>query len=245
MAAGIERAKKSQQAGVKPSFKRRLVKWTMGICAAVVLTPVLLTILYTVVNPVSTLMLGRYLSGETVERKFRPLSDISTNLQRAVVVSEDSQYCQHEGIDWLAIKAQLDNLFEGEKPRGASTITMQLAKNLFLWNDRDYARKALEAPLALLLDMVLSKRRIFEIYLNTVEWGEGVFGIEAATQKYFGKSAESLSKTQASLLATALPNPVIRNPSRPGSGHRRLASINRSRTQVAGTVLDCLNKPKQ
>ncbi|MTI18374.1 monofunctional biosynthetic peptidoglycan transglycosylase [Rhodobacteraceae bacterium RKSG542] len=222
-----------------PSFKRSLKRIVLWALAGVIALPVVLSVLYTVVNPISTLMLARYLTGQPVTREFVPLEKISTNLQRAVVVSEDSLFCQHDGIDWKATHQQVAQLFKGERPRGASTISMQLAKNLFLWNGRNFVRKALEAPLAILLDTVLGKRRVLEIYLNVVEWGDGVFGAEAAAKKYFGRSAEKLSKTQASLLATALPNPLVRNAAKPSSGHRRLAGINRSRTQVAGDVLSC------
>lgn len=220
---------------------RKVRRWALRVLAALVALPVVLTLLYSVVPPYSSLMLYRSITGQPVWREWVSLSDISVNLQRSVVVSEDARFCQNFGVDWSAVRGQVGRLMEGKRPRGASTITMQLAKNLFLWNGRDYVRKVLEVPLALLLDTILTKRRLLEIYLNVAEWGPGIYGVEAASQTFFGKSAAKLSATQASLLATALPNPIARNPAKPSSGHRKLASINRSRAQVAGEVLNCIS----
>ncbi|MEH0070664.1 monofunctional biosynthetic peptidoglycan transglycosylase [Pannonibacter sp. Pt2-lr] len=140
------------------------------------------------------------------------------HLVRAVITSEDARFCEHEGVDWDALEGQIQRLNAGEEARGASTITMQLAKNLFLWGDRSFIRKGLELPTALMIDQILTKRRIMELYLNVAEWGEGIFGAEAAAQAWFGKSAADLTPAEASRLATALPNPVLRNPARPGRG---------------------------
>ncbi|KZL21741.1 Penicillin-binding protein 1F [Pseudovibrio axinellae] len=222
-------------------LKRRIRRWLLGALGVIVALPVVLTLLYSVVPPYSSLMLYRSVTGQPVWREWVPLEQITVNLQRSVVVSEDAKFCQNFGVDWSAVQGQVEKLMAGKRPRGASTITMQLAKNLFLWNGRDYVRKALEVPLAFMLDAILSKRRILEIYLNVAEWGPGIFGVEAASQTFFGKSAAKLSLSQAALLATALPNPVARNPAKPSSGHRRLASINRSRAQVAGDVLSCIS----
>ncbi len=233
--------KKANAQRAPESLKRRIRRWVLRGLTALVALPVVLTLLYTVVPPTSSLMLYRSITGQPVWQEWVPLDEISVSLQRSVVVSEDSTFCQNSGVDWTAVRRQVDKLLEGKRPRGASTITMQLAKNLFLWNDRDYVRKALEVPLAMLLDTVLTKRRVLEIYLNVVEWGPGIYGAEAASQTFFGKSAAKLSATQAAILATALPNPIARNPAKPSSGHRRLASINRSRAQVAGEVLNCIS----
>src|SRR5690606_8639913 len=123
-----------------------------------------------------------------------------------------SRFCQHAGIDWTELRAVVEAADEDGPSRGASTIPMQTAKNLFLWNGRSYIRKALELPVALYLDLIWSKRKMMENYLNIAEWGEGVFGAEAASRHYFGKSAKNLTRREAALLATALPNPLVRNP---------------------------------
>nr|WP_068310688.1 monofunctional biosynthetic peptidoglycan transglycosylase [Pseudovibrio hongkongensis] len=218
-------------------------RWVFRAVLCLALLPVLLSVLYSFLPPVSALMLGRMLSGQPVWRDYKPLEEISVYLQRSVVVSEDSLFCQHNGVDWQALRGQVDKVVEGGKARGASTLTMQLAKNLFLWNDRSYLRKGLEVPLAVMLDAVLTKRRILELYLNIAEWGPGVFGAEAAAQTYFGSTAAKLGPAKASLLATALPNPIARNPAQPTTGHRRLAGINQQRMRIAGGVLACVDKP--
>jgi monofunctional biosynthetic peptidoglycan transglycosylase len=229
-----------QAQGTRPPLARRIRRWLLRGLIALLLLPPVLTLLYAVVPPVSTLMLGRYLQGLWVERDYVPLSAISPHLVRSVIASEDARFCQHNGIDWEALDRQIEALNEGGRPRGASTITMQIAKNLFLWNDRDYVRKALELPLALMLDAMLTKRRLIEIYLNIAEWGEGVFGAEAAARAWFGKSASELTRTEAARLATALPNPLARNPARPRPGHDRLARVNRGRAAAIDPHLGCL-----
>ena len=137
---------------------------------------------------------------------------------RAVIASEDARFCAHHGIDLVELQNALDD--EDGRFRGASTITMQAVKNLFLWTGRDWVRKALEAPLALYADLVLSKRRIMEIYLNVVEWDTGIYGAEAASQHYFGVPAAKLSAAQAARLAAILPSPETRDAGNPGRGTR-------------------------
>lgn len=219
-------------------FWRKLV---IRLLILAIVLPVILTVLYSVVPPISTLMIGRYAQLLWVDRQWRPLEDISPHLVRSVITSEDSGFCTHGGVEWEALQKQVDVLLnEGESPRGASTLTMQTAKNLFLWGDRSYVRKALEIPLAVLLDAVLTKRRIMEIYLNIAEWGEGIFGAEAAAQAWYGVPAKDLSREQAARLATALPNPLGRNPAKPSSGHRKLAATNLSRVNGAGPIFGCV-----
>ncbi|MEK9720166.1 MAG: monofunctional biosynthetic peptidoglycan transglycosylase [Quisquiliibacterium sp.] len=140
---------------------------------------------------------------------------ISVNLKRAVVVAEDARFTVHEGVDWDAIeRAYQDNRRRGRVVRGGSTITMQLAKNLFLSGERSYVRKAQELVISQMLEIVLGKRRILEIYLNVAEWGVGVFGAQAAAQRYFRLSAAELEPAQAARLAAMLPRPrhYDRNP---------------------------------
>lgn len=135
-------------------------------------------------------------------------SRISSQVKRAVVAAEDSGFTQHDGIDWEAIeKAARDNLRKGKIKRGGSTITMQLAKNLFLSSERSFIRKGQEVVLTGMLELVHDKRRILELYLNVAEWGVGVFGIEAAAQHYFGIPAAALTAEQSAWLAAILPAP--------------------------------------
>jgi monofunctional biosynthetic peptidoglycan transglycosylase len=208
---------------------------------ALLLLPYLVTPLYTWGEPVSTVMLWRWLTGERVERRYVPLSRLSPTLARTVVVAEDGRFCSHYGVDIAGIRDAIADAEDMEDMRGGSTLTQQVAKNLFLWPGRSYLRKALEFPLALWIDLVLSKRRILEIYLNVAEWGpDGEFGAEAGARRAFGKSAHSLSRTQAALLAAMLPNPHDRDARRPGPGLRRLAGLYAARAAHATWADDCL-----
>jgi monofunctional biosynthetic peptidoglycan transglycosylase len=179
-----------------------------------------LSLLYLAVTPPSTLMLARWVTGRAVQRIVVPLTAISPFLPAAVIASEDARFCQHHGVDWDALSDVVDDMGDGGPARGASTITMQTAKNVFLWSSRSYIRKAIEIPLALYLDLVWGKRRTMEIYLNVAEWGQGIFGAEAAARHHFGKSARDLTRREAALLATTLPNPILRDPARPLNGQR-------------------------
>ncbi len=197
----------------------RIAGWTvLGLVGAFAL----LVLLYSLIHPPSTLMLARWVTFQDVDRRWVPLSQISPRLVEAVVMSEDGQFCTHHGVDWGALREVVVESEDGPS-RGASTITMQLVKNLFLWPSRSYLRKGLEIPLALVVDLVWSKKRIIEVYLNIAEWGDGVFGAEAASQAAFGHAAATLSAREAALLATALPNPIRRHAGRPSRGHQRLA----------------------
>lgn len=144
---------------------------------------------------------------------WRSLSRISPNLRRAVVVAEDSTFWEHHGFDWEGIRVALDkNIDRGRLSAGGSTITQQLAKNLYLSPEKSVTRKLQEAILTCRLEMNLSKERILELYLNVVEWGKGVYGAEAAARRYFGVSASALTKSQAATLAAMLPDPLHRSP---------------------------------
>ncbi|MPZ59218.1 MAG: monofunctional biosynthetic peptidoglycan transglycosylase [Rhizobiales bacterium] len=199
------------------------------------LLPYLITPLYWLIDPVSTLMLSRWLTGQRVERTVVPLERMGPHLPVMVMVAEDGRFCGHRGIDFQEIKEALDDADLGGEIRGASTITQQTVKNLFLWHGRSYVRKVLEVPLAMWFDLILSKRRIMEIYLNIAEWGpDGVFGAQAAARRAFDKPAATLSRREAALLAASLPNPLARDPRRPGSGLNRLARLYQSRAARAG-----------
>jgi monofunctional biosynthetic peptidoglycan transglycosylase len=204
------------------------------IVVAVLLLPYLLAPLYRLGHPVSTLMAWRWVTGAPVARKWVDFSAISPFLPRAVVAAEDAKFCNHHGIDWGALREVIDDAEDGEVTRGGSTITQQVAKNLFLWPGRSVVRKALEFPLALWIDLVLPKQRILEIYLNVAELGpSGQFGAETGSRYAFGHPASALSPREAALLAAILPNPVKRSARNPGPGVRRLAGIYMARAQAA------------
>jgi len=203
------------------------------IAVALLLLPYLLAPLYRIGHPVSTLMAWRWVTGAPVVRQWEDFSAISPYLPRAVIAAEDAKFCNHHGIDWGALREVIDDAEDGEVSRGGSTITQQVAKNLFLWPGRSVVRKALEFPLALWIDLVLSKQRILEIYLNVAELGpSGQFGAEAGSNYAFGHSASTLAPREAALLAAILPNPVKRSARNPGPGVRRLAGTYMARGQA-------------
>jgi monofunctional glycosyltransferase len=194
------------------------------ILIIVLALPYLLAPLYRTGHPVSTLMAWRWLKGEPVSRQWIDLRAMSPYLPRSVVAAEDAKFCTHRGIDWGALNDAIEDAEEGEVAGGGSTITQQVAKNLFLWQGRNFVRKALEFPLALWVDFVLPKQRILEIYLNIAELGpSGQFGANAGAEYAFGRPASNLTPHEAALLASILPNPVKRSARNPGPGVRRLA----------------------
>jgi membrane peptidoglycan carboxypeptidase len=164
-----------------------LLLWCLALILLVLLLPYLLVPLYKLpeIRPVSTLMLAETLSGRAYERQWVGFDDIAPVLVQSVMMSEDGQYCAHSGVDWEALNLVIDDALEGEVTRGASTIPMQTAKNLFLPSTRSVLRKALEIPIAMWMDVVWSKRRLMEIYLNIAEWAPGIYGIEAALAGLF------------------------------------------------------------
>ncbi len=149
----------------------------------------------------------RHLAGEEVRQDWMPLEDISDDLVRAVIAGEDTGFCQHGGFDWDAIAEAAEEARAGGRLRGASTLSQQTAKNVFLWPGGGYVRKGLEAWFTALEEVLWSKRRTVEVYLNVAEWGDGLFGAEAAAQARFGKPAAELTAREASLLAAVLPSP--------------------------------------
>src|SRR5579864_778812 len=213
----------------------RLLRAVIVIVLVLLALPYVLVPFYRTGHPVSTLMLMRWATGRNVERNWIDLKSISPFLPLTVMGSEDSRFCSHRGIDWDAMQDAIDDAEEGEAARGGSTITQQTAKNLFLWPGRSIIRKALEAPLALWIDLVLPKQRVLEIYLNVAELGpSGQFGAQAGSLYAFGHPASALSPREAALLAAILPNPVKRSARNPGPGVRRLAGIHMMRAQSPG-----------
>src|SRR5258707_2953603 len=213
----------------------RVARNLLLILLAVLLLPYLVAPLYRTGHPVSTLMAWRWLTGALVSRQWIDFNAISASLPRSVVASEDAKFCSHHGIDWDALRDAIDDAEDGEVARGGSTITQQVAKNLFLWPGRSVVRKALEFPLAMWIDLVLPKQRILEIYLNIAELGPtGQFCAQAGSTYAFGHPASALSPREAALLAAILPNPVRRSARNPGLGVRRLAGTYMARAQALG-----------
>ncbi len=151
-----------------------------------------------------------------LQHQWRDYDQISRQLALAVIASEDQRFPEHDGFDFKQIQKALDDAERGRRARGASTISQQVAKNLFLWNGRSWVRKGLEAWLTLLIEVLWSKQRILEIYLNIAELGRGIYGAEAAAQEFFHKPAASLSRAEAARLAAVLPNPIRYKAENPG-----------------------------
>jgi len=210
----------------------RIVRYLLLIVLTLLLLPYLVAPFYRAGHPVSTLMAWRWLKGAPVSRQWVDLSAMSPYLPRTVVASEDAKFCSHRGVDWDALREVMDDAEDGEVTRGGSTITQQVAKNLFLWPGRSVVRKALEFPLAMWIDLMLPKQRILEIYLNIAELGpSGQFGAQAGSLYAFGRPASVLTPREAALLAAILPNPVRRSARNPGPGVRRLAGTYMARAQ--------------
>jgi monofunctional biosynthetic peptidoglycan transglycosylase len=241
----VERSPPASEAPLAPSVEMPMRKWLRNIIKWLIILAVLpytLILVYAVpfVRPVSTLMLWDLVTLQGYDRRWVDFGDISPNLVQSVMMSEDGQFCIHSGVDWVQMNGVIQDALDGESTRGASTIPMQTAKNLFLWNGRSFVRKGLELPLALGADLVWSKRRLMEIYLNIAEWGPGIYGIEAAAQHHFKVSAAKLTRRQASLLAVSLPNPITRIASKPGKGMKRLAGLIERRAKGSGEYIKCL-----
>ena len=219
----------------------RLFRTVLVVLLVVLALPYVLVPVYRVGHPVSTLMLGRWFTGQNVTREWLDFAEIAPALPLTAIVAEDAKFCRHRGIDWDALQEVIEEAQDGEAARGGSTITQQVAKNLFLWSGRSFVRKALEFPLALWIDLILPKERVLEIYLNIAEWGpDGQFGAEAGAQYAFGRSARNLSPQQAALMVAILPNPVTRSARSPGPGMRNLAARYVGRARGAPDITGCL-----
>jgi monofunctional glycosyltransferase len=243
--AALPREGDRSMAGTAARGWRRYLRIGGYVLAALIAWPIVMTVVYTVVPPpFSNVMLLRALSGNGIKKDWVGLDEISPHLPRAVITSEDARFCEHRGVDWTEFQGVIEDALEaGEAPlRGASTIPMQTAKNLFLWDGRFAIRKVLELPVALWMDLVWSKQRMIEIYLNIVEWAPGVYGAEAAARHHFKKSAKNLTRREAALLAAVLPNPIKRSAGKPSKGVRSIA--NRIQVRMAGMspYLACLGR---
>jgi monofunctional glycosyltransferase len=235
----IQAAQATRKPAKRRAAKRQWRPWFERF-AYVVLASFALLLLSIVVlrfiNPLITpVMLVEKLKGATLRRAWVPLDRISTSLPLAVIASEDGRFCNHWGVDWGAIKEAIADGDGFADFRGASTITMQTVKNLYLWNGRSYVRKLMEAQLAYLLTALWPKKRVMEVYLNVAQFGPGIFGAEAASRYYFRKSASYLTRREAVLLTAALPNPLARSPARPSARMLVIArTIERRMPIVAG-----------
>lgn len=222
-----KRTRKKQNGGRRRAAARprgvvgRIRRWIVRGGIAVVGMALMLVGLFAVIPPPSTpYILSEALRQAEVKRTWVPLEEIAPVMARSVVAAEDANYCLHWGFDMNAIRGALE---EGAN-RGASTISQQTVKNVFLWHGRSWARKALEALLTPVVEMVWSKRRILEVYLNVAEFDRGVFGVEAAARHYFDVPASELTATQAARLAAILPDPKGRSASEPSDFVRRRAA---------------------
>lgn len=195
----------------RSKFKRRL----MRVLTYLIVFYFVMILLFSVLHPPTTLYMiseGRRL-GASVDYQWVNIEEVSPKAIRSIVAAEDANFCLHWGFDMAAIRDAID----GGGARGASSISQQMVKNLYFWQGRSWVRKGLEAITTPLVEMFWSKRRILEVYLNIIEFDEGVFGIDAASHHYFKRSPEKLSKSQAANLAVVLPNPKNRNPNKPSA----------------------------
>jgi len=173
----------------------------------------------------------------TIQRQWRSWDNLSNNAKLAVIAAEDQRFPQHRGFDFVEMRRAWEASRDGERLRGASTLSQQTAKNVFLWSGRSWVRKGLEAWFTLLIETFWSKQRILEVYLNVAEWDTGVFGLEAAADHYFGASGSALTERQASLLAAILPSPRTRSASRPDAQvERRGQWIRQQMRNLGGTA---------
>ncbi|MDR1864260.1 MAG: monofunctional biosynthetic peptidoglycan transglycosylase [Bacteroidales bacterium] len=203
---------------MKRKIFRKVIKWTGWSIAAGVVFSILLTLTYRFVNPPCTLlMLHRSIGGvkQQAEKKWTPFDRIPQCMIDAAVAGEDNKFAVHCGFDFDALRDAYRHNKTGKRIRGASTITQQMCKNVFLWESRSYVRKALEAWFTVLVELLWSKQRIMEVYLNVIEMGKGIYGIGAAAQFYYRHPAEKLSREEAAMIAVILPSPVKRNPRAP------------------------------
>ena len=190
--------------------------------------------------PVTPLMMIRLVEGQGLHKDWVSLDRIAAALPYAVIAAEDNRFCGHRGVDWSEMRTAIDEYQSDDRVRGASTITMQTAKNLVLWPGRDFIRKGIEIYLASYVEAIWPKRRIIEVYLNVAEWGPGIYGAEAAATRYFGKPARRLTTHEASLMAAVLPNPRRWRPDRPTRYISARASTIERRIAQLGPLLDCV-----
>lgn len=243
VAVAVQRKRKRRGAGSR--WRHPWLRRIALVLLILVLALLGSIVLFRFVNPpITAVMLEeKLIEGQTLKRRWVPLEEISPNLRLAVIASEDGNFCRHWGVDWAAVREVVNQAKSLSAVRGASTIPMQVAKNLYLWEHRSYLRKALEVPLAQTMTVIWPKPRMLEVYLNIAQWGPGLFGAEAASRRYFGKSASALTKREAVLLAASLPNPLARNPARPSRTLNLIADAVQLRLPWIAKRADCVLKP--
>ena len=227
----------------KPAKRRHPWLKRLGLLVLLIIAALLLSVVaFRFVNPpITPVMIAEKLKGTALQHRWVPLQDMSRELPLAVIASEDGRFCLHWGVDWGAVKDAVEEAKRWHRSfRGASTIPMQTARNLYLWTDRSYVRKVLEVPLAYLLTAFWPKQRVIEVYLNVAQWGPGIFGAEAASQHYFNKSASELTRKEALLLAAALPAPRLRNPGKPSPRMLRIAKSVERRMPILAARSSCV-----
>ncbi|MFC3714205.1 monofunctional biosynthetic peptidoglycan transglycosylase [Sphingoaurantiacus capsulatus] len=203
---------------------RRVLKWLLILVLLVILASVGWVFVYKYINPpTTTLMLRAGLQGHSVAYTWRDLDRIDPNMPRAVITAEDRDFCAHNGFDMAAIRDAFERNKEGGKLRGGSTVSQQTAKNAFLWGERSWVRKGLEAYFTFLIERIWGKRRIMEVYLNIAETGIHTYGVEEGARRYFGHGAETLSRREAGQIAAVLPSPQKRSGKNPRGEVRRYA----------------------
>ncbi|MFO7528899.1 MAG: monofunctional biosynthetic peptidoglycan transglycosylase [Marinobacter sp.] len=218
------------------SLIRKALRWLIWSVLALLGALTLVLLLFRFVNPPTSAFMAAYWFGhpdQNLRQEWVPYEQISPWMPLAVVASEDQRFPEHWGVDFSAIHSAVEEYIHGEGLRGASTITQQTAKNLFLWNGRSFVRKSLEAGLAITLEVLWPKERILEVYLNIAEFGPGIYGVEAASRAFFGIPASQLSRTETALLAAVLPNPKVFRVDQPSAYvWERVGWINRQMGQL-------------
>jgi monofunctional biosynthetic peptidoglycan transglycosylase len=222
-----------------PTYWRRIALRTL---LAILALPAIITVIFAFVPlPITPLMVIRFSDGMGLDKDWVALEKISPNLGRSVLAAEDATFCEHFGFEPDALRKAWRSYQRGGRLRGGSTISMQTAKNVFLWPDRNLVRKALEAWLTVYIEVLWTKRRTMEVYLNIVEWAPGVYGAEAAAQHHFKKSAASLNAHEAALLAAVLPSPRRWSASKPGPYVRTRAQTIEYRAARLGPLEACIS----
>lgn len=225
-------------------MRRLLRNIALALFIILVAGPIVAVILFRFVPPpVTPLMVIRAVEGKGLDHRWRPIDEVAPALPRALIAAEDARFCQHHGFDFDALQKAYENNEAGKKIRGGSTISQQTAKNVFLWPGRSYVRKGLEAWFTVLIEIGWGKKRIMEVYLNSIEFGPGIYGAEAAAQRYFGVGADKLTQAQASRLAAILPSPLKWRVIKPGKYvAKRTQKIGKaSKTVRRDGLADCVS----
>jgi monofunctional glycosyltransferase len=214
--------------------RRLLRNIALALFIVLVAGPVVAVILYRFIPPpVTPLMVIRAVEGRGLDHRWRSIDTVAPALPRALIAAEDAKFCDHRGFDFDALQKAYANNEKGRKIRGGSTISQQTAKNVFLWPGRSYVRKGLEAWFTVLIETIWGKKRIMEVYMNSIEYGPGIYGAEAASRRYFGVGADKLTQAQASRLAAILPSPLKWKVIKPG---RYVAKRSKKIGKASGAV---------